>query len=147
MVITTPFAGVEGGAVEMAEGESAVSGDVIEVGVLEALGVGVGVVEDPFEVGVWEVSVVAVYGHFVLADDLDLCGLVFEEVEAFAVRGMEGEGEDVSVVLPNEVGGFAEGVENVGIRAVGIDGEEAGDEGFVAFTFPAVEEDEAGAVG
>ncbi len=88
----------------------------------------------------------AVDGHFVLADDLDLCGLVFEEVEAFAVRGVEGEGEDVGAVLPDEVGGFAEGIEDVGVCAVGVDGEEAGDEAFVAFASPAVEEDEAGAV-
>lgn len=144
--VATPLAGVEGGSVEMTEGDAPVGGNVIEVGILEALGFGVGVVENPLAVGVRNVGVVAVGDHFVFADDLDLVGLVLEEVEAFGVRRVEGPGEDVIGVAPDEVGRPTEGIEDVGGRAVGIHREEAGDEDFVAFAFPAVEENEAGAV-
>ena len=100
--VAAPFAGVFPGGIEVAEWDDVGGFDIEEVGILIAVLIGVGVVEDPFVAG--EESAVAVLGHGVLADDDDFFGImVFKEIETFAVGRLVGEGEDMCGIAPDEM--------------------------------------------
>jgi hypothetical protein len=145
--VCAPFAGVFGRREEVGDGDAFAGGDFVEVEVLEAVFVGVGVVEDPLVAG--QVGAVAVDGHDAFADDFDFVGFVLVEEEAVGgTHGVAGPGEDGLGIAPDEVGGAAVGVEQVEVFAVVAGGEHAGGEAFAFFVAaPAVEEDEALAIG
>lgn len=143
--VAAPFAGVLFWRIETAEREEAACGDFEEVGILVAVFVGVGIVEDPTVAG--EEGAMAVLGHGIFADNGDFAGVgVFEEVEAFAVGRLIREGEDVLGVAPDEVRGEAVGVNDAEIRAIGVGSDHAGFSS-AGGSGPAVEEDESRAIG
>jgi len=149
--ITSPFASVLFRKVKVAQGHGFACREMVEVYVLVAISVRVGVVEDPFVAG-GEVGAVAVSGHNALADDLCFAGFVLVEIERISIRGVPCPGEDVVWVSPDEVGGFAVRVYHADVFAVGGGCEHSGTEaayglvGRVACGAPSVQKDESRAV-
>ena len=147
MRVAPPLATVGRRRRKVPQGHLSVCGDVIEIRVLEGVGVGIGVVEHPVVVRARHIRVVAVHGHHVRTDDFHVVRPVFVEVEPALVRGMPGPGEDVRRIPPDKMRRVAPGIEHVDPGAVEVHRERPGAEAFLVARPPAVQEEEPGAVG
>ena len=90
----------------MAEGMPRLGGGVKQVRMLKALGVRVGVAQNPAIV--WQIGAVAILSHDARADNLHVAGAILEEVERLTRRRALGPAQDMVRVAPGEVRHAAE---------------------------------------